>query len=140
MVDNVRISKLLERLNANIRHLETESKSSETRSADAIWLPGIKYLFVVAIEDCVDVALHICATEALGTVRDNGHAFQVLAECKVISSELGLSLRKAVGFRNILVHEYVDVEDHIVTERLADLSDLREFSEVIARWTLSQFD
>ncbi len=49
-----------------------------------------------------------------------------------------LSLRKAVGFRNVLVHEYADVEDRIVTERLADLSDLREFSEVIARWTLSQ--
>ncbi len=138
MVDKVRVSKLLERLNANIQLLAVESVASRARSDDTIWLPGIKYLFVVAIEDCVDIAMHICTTDKLGTVRDNGHAFYVLGESGIIPGELSISLRKAVGFRNVLVQDYVDVEDNIVTDRLADLSDLREFAEVIARWILSQ--
>lgn len=38
-------------------------------------------------------------------------------------------MRKAVGFRNILVHEDVEVSDEIVVSRLGDLSDLDEFVE-----------
>jgi uncharacterized protein YutE (UPF0331/DUF86 family) len=51
---------------------------------------------------------------------------------------LSIALRKTTGFPNVLVREYVGVDDHIVTQRLADLSDLREFVEVIERWTLQQ--
>jgi len=32
-----------------------------------MWLGGVKYTFVTAIEACVDVAQHICATEGVGT-------------------------------------------------------------------------
>lgn len=37
-----------------------------------------------------------------------------------------------MGFRNVLVHEYVDVVDAVVLERLADLSDLRDFVVAVA--------
>jgi uncharacterized protein YutE (UPF0331/DUF86 family) len=37
------------------------------------------------------------------------------------------SMRKAVGFRNVLVYEYVAVSDEIVVSRLNDLSDLEAF-------------
>jgi uncharacterized protein YutE (UPF0331/DUF86 family) len=36
-------------------------------------------------------------------------------------------MRKAVGFRNVLVYEYVAVSDEIVVSRLNDLSDLEAF-------------
>lgn len=38
---------------------------------------------------------------------------------------LAARLHRAVGFRNVLVHDYVDVDDDIVTRRLEDLGDLR---------------
>ena len=41
----------------------------------------------------------------------------------------------AVGFRNVLVHEYVDVDDGVVVDRLADLSDLRDFAAAAAALT-----
>jgi uncharacterized protein YutE (UPF0331/DUF86 family) len=42
-------------------------------------------------------------------------------------------MRKAVGFRNVLVHDYIDVDDEIVVDRLKSLRDLDEFvSEVAA--------
>jgi len=53
---------------------------------------------------------------------------------------LGLSedLRRAVGFRNVLVHEYVDVDDQVVLRSLAELGDLRAFSQRIAQWLLGE--
>jgi uncharacterized protein YutE (UPF0331/DUF86 family) len=43
-------------------------------------------------------------------------------------------MRMTVGLRNVLVHEYVGVDDAIVVARLADLSDLEEFIVQVSRW------
>jgi uncharacterized protein YutE (UPF0331/DUF86 family) len=40
---------------------------------------------------------------------------------------LALSLRKAVDFRNVLVHDYIAVNNEIVIARLEALGDLDEF-------------
>jgi uncharacterized protein YutE (UPF0331/DUF86 family) len=45
----------------------------------------------------------------------------------VCTTELARSIRRAVGFRNVLVHDYVRVNDEIVIDRLKALGDLEEF-------------
>ncbi len=52
----------------------------------------------------------------------------------MISAELAERMRRAVGFRNVLVHEYVDVDDSVVLARLEDLSDLRRFVAEVVDW------
>ncbi len=47
------------------------------------------------------------------------------------TAELSDALRKAVGFRDVLVHEYVEVSDAIVESRLGDLRDLDQFVEQV---------
>jgi uncharacterized protein YutE (UPF0331/DUF86 family) len=37
-----------------------------------------------------------------------------------------------VGFRNVLVHEYIRVNDDIVIDRLKALSDLQDFISQVA--------
>jgi uncharacterized protein YutE (UPF0331/DUF86 family) len=138
MVDSHRITKIMERLEGNLRLLESEQEVSAERASDPLWLPGIKYLFVVAIEDCIDIAQHICAVKKLGAVRDNGHSFVLLSTGGVIPLRLSEDLRRAVGFRNVLVHEYVDVDDQVVLRSLAELGDLRAFSQRIAQWLLGE--
>jgi|AntAceMinimDraft_12_1070368.scaffolds.fasta_scaffold25433_2 uncharacterized protein YutE (UPF0331/DUF86 family) len=138
MVDSHRITKIMERLEGNLRLLESEQEVSAERASDPLWLPGIKYLFVVAIEDCIDIAQHICAVKKLGAVRDNGHSFVLLSTGGVIPLGLSEDLRRAVGFRNVLVHEYVDVDDQVVLRSLAELGDLRAFSQRIAQWLLGE--
>jgi uncharacterized protein YutE (UPF0331/DUF86 family) len=96
---------------------------------------GVKYTFVTAIEACVDVAQHICASEGWGPPRDNGDALTLLGAHRVLDGDLATRLRQAVGFRNVLVHEYVQVDDRVVTARLADPSDLTEFVAAVAEWT-----
>ncbi len=123
MVDEGRILRLLRSVTDDLAVLRQESAADETRRGDPIWLRGVKYTFVTAIEACVDVAQHICAAEGWGPPADNGDAVWLLGEHGVLSAGLAASVRTAVGFRNVLVHEYVEVDDKVVVSRLADLEN-----------------
>jgi uncharacterized protein YutE (UPF0331/DUF86 family) len=99
-----------------------------------MWLPGVKYTFVTAIEACVDVAQHLCSSEGWGPPADNADALRQLARHEVLSVELSDQLTRAVGFRNVLVHEYVTVDDTIVVRRLEDLTELDRFVSAVIDW------
>jgi uncharacterized protein YutE (UPF0331/DUF86 family) len=134
VVDEGRVLRLLRGVTDDVAVLRRESAADQERRYDPIWLRGVKYTFITAIEACVDVAQHICAAEGWGPPADNGDAVRLLGEHVVLTAELATSIRKAVGFRNVLVHEYIEVNDTIVVERLADLRDLEEFVRQVATY------
>jgi len=127
MIDEVRLLRLLRAVADDVGALKGEATADEGRRSFAMWLPGVKNTFVTAIEACVDIAQHLCSVEGWGPPADNGDAIRLLGSHRVLSESLAESMRKAVGFRNVLVHEYVDVSDEIVAARLKDLSDLDSF-------------
>jgi uncharacterized protein YutE (UPF0331/DUF86 family) len=137
MVDEVRVLRLLRSVADDTSVLRAEAAADESRRADPLWLRGVKYTFVTAIEACVDAAQHICASEGWGPPRDNGDAIAILGTHGVLAAALAASMRQAVGFRNILVHEYVEVSDSIVLSRLADVSELERFSAQVAAFVTS---
>ena len=55
----------------------------------------------------------------------------VLGRHGALTADLSDAMRKAVGFRNVLVHEYVEVSDAIVESRLGDLRDLKQYVEQV---------
>jgi uncharacterized protein YutE (UPF0331/DUF86 family) len=63
VVDEGRVLRLLRSVTEDLAVLKQESAADETRRRDPIWLRGVNYTFVTAIEACVDVAQHICAAE-----------------------------------------------------------------------------
>ena len=127
MVDEIRVLRLLRAVTDALALLDVEASAADNRRADAMWLPGVKYTFIAAIEACVDIAQHICSAEGWGPPADNGDAVRLLGAHGALSRELAEQTRKAVGFSNVLVHEYVAVSDDVVLSRLSDLSDLRSF-------------
>lgn len=127
MVDEIRVLRLLRRIADDTDVLRRESGSGPERQSDPIWLRGIKYTFVTAIEGCVDVAQHVCSAERWGPPEDNGQALRLLGDHAVLPLDLATAMRQAVGFRNILVHDYAEVSNDIVRARLADVSDLEAF-------------
>ncbi|WP_018638337.1 type VII toxin-antitoxin system HepT family RNase toxin [Parafrankia elaeagni] len=127
MVDQARVLRLLRAITDDLSVLRREAGADDERRADPIWLRGVKYTFVTAIEACVDVAQHICATRGWGPPADNGDSIRLLGDHSVLTPALARSLRRAVGFRNVLVHDYVDVDDEIVVARLKALDDLGDF-------------
>lgn len=134
MVDADRVARLLRSISDDLAVLRAESGSGPDRRADPLWMRGIKYVFVTAIEACVDVAQHICSSEGWGPPKDNADAVRTLGRHGVLDPALADRVARAVGFRNVLVHDYVDVDDRVVLARLRDPSDLSGFVAAVAGW------
>jgi uncharacterized protein YutE (UPF0331/DUF86 family) len=86
-----------------------------------------------AIQNCVDMAAHIVSEEDLGVPGSVNEMFYMLQEEGVITEETTEKMVKAVGFRNLLVHEYGKIDLRRVY-RIAreDIGDLMAFiSEIL---------
>lgn len=138
MVDEVRVERLLRAITDDLAFLRLEADADAARRDDPAWLRAVKYAFVTTIEACVDVAQHLCASEGWGPPATNADALVVLGRHGVVDGDLARRLAQAVGFRNVLVHEYVTVDDVIVERRLDDLSDLDGFVAAVAGWLSRQ--
>jgi uncharacterized protein YutE (UPF0331/DUF86 family) len=132
VVDETRVLRLLRAVTDDLAFLRTEASAVPSRRADPMWLRGVKYSFVTALEACVDIAQHLCSSEGWGPPKDNGDAMSLLGHHGVLSAGLATRMRQAVGFRNVLVHEYVAVDDEVVIGRLRDLRDLDDFIRAVA--------
>ncbi len=67
-----------------------------------------------ACQAAIDTAMHLAAENHLGIPQSSGHAFNLLSDNNLISEELARSLRKMVGFRNIAVHNYQELDQAIL--------------------------
>jgi uncharacterized protein YutE (UPF0331/DUF86 family) len=134
VVDEIRVLRLLRAVSDDLARLRAEASADDLRRRDPMWLPGVKYTLITAIEACVDIAQHLCSSEGWGPPADNGDAVRLLARHRVLDADHADQLARAVGFRNVLVHEYVAVDDAIVVSRLVDLSDLDRFARAVAEW------
>jgi uncharacterized protein YutE (UPF0331/DUF86 family) len=135
VVDKVRVLRLLRAIADDLAILRSASADGPQRRQDPLWLRGVKYTFITCIEACVDIAQHLCASEGWGPPHDNGDAIALLGRHGVLHAELAARMQRAVGFRNVLVHEYVRVDDAVVLQRLEDPSDLEQFVGQVADWT-----
>jgi uncharacterized protein YutE (UPF0331/DUF86 family) len=86
-----------------------------------------------AVQLCVDLGAHLIADMDVLPPDTMGQTFDALAHAGVIPEPLGQQLKKAVGFRNIAVHHYEEI-DWAIVHGIAQnhLSDFREFAKVIA--------
>lgn len=85
----------------------------------------------VAIQNCMDIALHLCSAQ--GVVPPTAaQAFAVLAERGLVEKGLAQRLQRAVAFRNVLVHEYAELDWKIVMRVLrTGTRDLADFGAAV---------
>jgi uncharacterized protein YutE (UPF0331/DUF86 family) len=69
----------------------------------------------------------VVAASGLGTPSSNAEAFRLLERAGVLPAEVATSLAGAVGFRNVLVHGYAEVDDRQVIDNLGKLGSLHRF-------------
>lgn len=67
-----------------------------------------------AVQLCVDISLHILSGRDQPVPETMGQAFTELAAESIINNELSEKMRKAVGFRNIAIHNYQEINWAIV--------------------------
>ncbi len=86
-----------------------------------------------AVQQCVDIGAHLITALDLPPPGTMGETFDRLAEGKVVDGALADRLKKAVGFRNIAVHNYERINwdiVHAVCSR--HLDDFRTFAREVA--------
>jgi uncharacterized protein YutE (UPF0331/DUF86 family) len=135
VVDEDRVLRLLDRIRADVERLARYTDQPPPVQEE-ITVAGIKYLFVTAIEGCAKVAHHLGSAEGWPAAETNGDAVREMGRRGVISTDLAAAVADAVGFRNLLVHQYADVDDQRALAHLDDLDDLRSFVAEVTRWLL----
>lgn len=87
-----------------------------------------------AVQVSVDIGAHLITDRSVPPPKTMGDVFAILAAEKLIPEETGLALRRAVGFRNLSVHAYDQVDWERVFEIVHErLDDFRKFAEVATR-------
>ncbi|HZD23398.1 MAG TPA: HepT-like ribonuclease domain-containing protein [Acidimicrobiia bacterium] len=112
MVDPRRVRQLLDRIAEEERHLRRLARVDEKELlADHDRMHAIKYGFVIAIEAAVDVGRHIIASEALEAPESFAGVFTNLGKAAILTADTTRAMEDAARLRNLLVHQYADVDD-----------------------------
>jgi uncharacterized protein YutE (UPF0331/DUF86 family) len=86
-----------------------------------------------AVQLCVDLGAHLIADLDVAPPDTMGQTFDVLAHADLIPEHLAQQLKRAVGFRNIAVHHYEEIDWTIVHGIARNhLSDFSEFAKIVA--------
>lgn len=89
----------------------------------------------LAIEAISDLGNHVVADLGLGVVNWYSDIPTILAENEYIDPELKDRWIQIIGFRNVLVHDYLDIDRKIVYEALQHrLDDLERLRKVFAQF------
>ena len=86
----------------------------------------------MAVQNCIDIAAHIISDDELGMAGSTSEMFYILQENAYLTFELAEKMVAAVGFRNIAVHEYGNIDLKLVFQMAKkDLDDLERFVKAI---------
>lgn len=82
----------------------------------------------MAIQFCIDIASHIISDEGLGLPGSTNEMFYTLQENGYIAEDVADKMVAAVGFRNLVVHEYTRVDlEEVYRISQENIDDLIEF-------------
>jgi len=128
MVDPTRARHLVARFRRYRRYLEELAERPESEVLDDFAvLGGVKHYLQVAIETALDLGSHVISSEGYEPPSSYADIFRVLGDEGVVSEDLALRLMAMAKFRNVLVHQYAEVDDErvlrILKERTGDLDE-----------------
>ena len=133
--DRQKIIAKLDSLNKNIKRLKqikNEVKSFEDYSSNIQILGSTERYLQLGLQSMID-AIHLTIIDMdVEKPEDNYEAVSILFKKKIISDEMAEKITKMIGLRNILVHEYEEIDNQKIYEVLVQkISDLEEFENTI---------
>jgi uncharacterized protein YutE (UPF0331/DUF86 family) len=128
LVDAASIESRLERLRALIAELDKIREGGrDAYTAEPRLRLATERALQLAIQSCIDIAGHLVAELDLPMPSDYRGLFPELAAAG-LDPTLAKGLGNAAGLRNILVHDYLDLDDNAIWDALSHLDDLRQFA------------
>lgn len=130
--DETTVRSKLELVDRNKRYLEGINESFDPHDADYTLLQAVKHSLFEIAEACIDIASHIVAAEGFDRPPDYAGLFPVLADNGVLNDALAERLADMARFRNVLVHQYGELEvERLQTFIEDDLNDVALFAQAI---------
>lgn len=85
-----------------------------------------------AVQLCVDIGAHLISGTEWPPPDTMGQTFDVLMEAGIINTELAGRMKKAVGFRNLAIHQY-DAINWAIVYKIARyrLTDFEDFARAV---------
>ncbi|KXB06147.1 hypothetical protein AKJ53_01215 [candidate division MSBL1 archaeon SCGC-AAA382F02] len=129
MIDQELIEKKIDLLEGKLDYLKETKEIKPDKFLDSFEkIQATKHTLQEAIEACLDIANHIIAAKGLQRSETYSGMFQRLAKDMIVEEELADRLGNMARFRNLLVHQYTEVDNRRVHEILQEnLDDIEEF-------------
>ena len=137
MVDERVVAVKLEQIERYHGELNTKRETLSRREflSSTTERRAVERMFENAIQACADLAQHVASREFGFDGTTSKGAIRVLAREGVIHEETAKTLVAAIGFRNVLAHEYGHINDEEVYETLqTGLSVYDTYSQQVAQW------
>ena len=133
-MDREVVEQKLESLRRCLRRIETKCPvNADTLAADFDLQDIVSLNLSRAVQLCVDIGAHMISGMDVPPPDTMGQTFDILAQTGVLDAYLALSLKKAVGFRNIAMHNYDAINWHIVHNIVSKhLVDFVAFAKIVA--------
>jgi len=95
----------------------------------------VERYFQRAIETVLDISSMIISQEGLGKPNEYRETIEKLGEEEILPEEFAERFADIAGFRNILVHQYSEIDVRKVHQNLTqNLDDFDVFAKHIAEW------
>jgi uncharacterized protein YutE (UPF0331/DUF86 family) len=133
------IQKRLDKLDQYVQILRELRAADREQFVSDYHLYGLaeRYLHL-SIECLLDIANMLVSGLGLRKPERYQEAVDILAEAGVLSAGVVRRLAGVAGFRNILVHEYLEVDRGLVYQYLQEnLGDLKAFAQEVIRFVRS---
>ncbi|GLI18175.1 hypothetical protein MTHERMOG20_26290 [Moorella thermoacetica] len=129
------IERRLEKLSECLTKLEPlKTKSFDDFEQDPYLRDIVERNLEVAAQCCIDIANRVISIEDLEKPEDYYSAFITLGQAGILPLKFARSFAGIAGFRNILVHEYIQIDWHEVYRNLHRLDDFYHFADCIKAW------
>lgn len=87
-----------------------------------------------ACQAAIDLGMHLVREHELGVPQESREAFAFLEEAEYLDSELSGRLQRMVGFRNVAIRDYQELNLDIVQSIIEKhLSDFTQFTERVLK-------
>ena len=131
MVKSVILVKRLKKLDGYLSILEKmKSHTKEEFLKNPEFYGSAERFLHLSIEALLDIGNHIIADQNLGEVRWYRDIPEILEKQGIISEAQKDLWIKMIGFRNALVHEYLDIDRNIVYDVLhKNLNDIKNIRD-----------
>ena len=98
-------------------------------------LLAIEHALQTMIQSVLDIGSHILVSMGYNRLDTYADVFNRMAEASILDPEFARSIRGMAGLRNLLVHEYAEIDEARILEYARQrLSDFEEFESQVRRF------